>query len=297
MRRVLLLVPVLFLLTNPLPAPASEAPWVWPLGDLRVDRDFDPPDSDYGPGHRGVDLAGHPGATVRSVAAGTVSFVGQVGGTDVLTISHGAERSTYQPVRADVEVGDAVEPGTPVGRLLGGHTGCGAAACLHLGRVRGEDYLDPLELLRTSRFRLIDPDGPVPAPPALGSGTGEFRPPVDGPVSSGFGQRVHPITGVRTLHDGIDIAAPCGTPVVAAADGTVTDSAVAGAYGLRVVVAHPGSTSTSYSHLGRTGARPGSSVTTGEVIGHVGSTGLSSGCHLHFSVHRDGSPVDPAPLL
>ncbi|MFT4187607.1 MAG: peptidoglycan DD-metalloendopeptidase family protein [Aeromicrobium sp.] len=275
------------------PASAGQR-WTWPLSDHSIAREFAPPAHDYGPGHRGVDLAGSPGETVRAVAAGTVAFVGQVGGRPVVTVSHGAERSTYLPVAATVEVGDAVRAGEPIGTLLAGHTGCGAAACLHLGRLEGETYLDPAELLG-GRYQLIDPDGPVPEPPLLGDGT--LAPPVEGPVTSAFGMRVHPVTGVYKLHDGVDFGAPCGTPVVAAAAGSVRLAGSAGAYGTRVEVDHGGGLVTSYSHLTSTSVSVGSTVSAGQKVGAVGTTGSSTGCHLHFSVQENGQFVDPAPLL
>ncbi|MFT4299777.1 MAG: peptidoglycan DD-metalloendopeptidase family protein [Aeromicrobium sp.] len=268
--------------------------WTWPLSGHRVERDFAAPTTEYGAGHRGVDLPGTPGEAVRAVAAGTVAFVGEVGGTPVVTVSHGAERSTYQPVAPTVAVGQAVDAGEQIGTLLAGHGGCGSAACLHLGRLRGQTYLDPTELLG-GRYRLIDPDGPVPEPPGLGDGT--LSQPVQGRVTSAFGMRIHPITGQAKMHDGIDFGAPCGTPVAAAAAGTVRRVATAGGYGLRVEVDHGGGFVTSYSHLSSAQTSLGSHVSTGQTIARVGSTGTSTGCHLHFSVHENGSVIDPAPLL
>ena len=272
----------------------ADGSWSWPLGDRTIDRSYAAPPGPYAAGHRGVDLAGSPGETVTAVAAGTVAFVGEVAGTPVVTVSHGAERSTYQPVRATVAPGQSVDAGHPLGTLLPGHAGCGAAACLHLGRLEGETYLDPTELLG-GRYRLISPDGPPPTPPARG--TGVLRPPLAAPVTSGFGVRIHPITGEPRLHDGIDFGAPCGTPVTAAAAGTVTSVGRAGGFGLRVEIDHGGGRATSYSHLSSAGVTSGSSVAVGDTIARVGTTGTSTGCHLHFSVHDAGTAVDPAPLL
>lgn len=272
----------------------ADGSWSWPLGGRAVDRSYAAPPGPYAAGHRGVDLAGSPGETVTAVAAGTVAFVGEVAGTPVVTVSHGAERSTYQPVLASVEVGRGVDAGDAIGTLLPGHTGCGAAACLHLGRLEGETYLDPTELLG-GRYRLISPDGPPPTPPARGSGV--LRPPLAAPVTSGFGMRIHPITGEPRLHDGIDLGAPCGTPVTAAGVGTVTNVGRAGGFGLRVEIDHGGGRVTSYSHLSSAAVTSGSPVAAGDTIARVGTTGTSTGCHLHFSVHDGGTAVDPAPLL
>lgn len=249
----------------------------------------------YGPGHRGVDLPGSPGDAVRSVAAGRVMFAGRVAGIPVITVDHGRERSTYQPVTARVSVGDTVRAGQVIGTLRGSPSHC-SGACLHLGRLAGKNYLDPLDLLGGGRFRLIDPTG-TPPPPPTGVADGGLRRPVGGPVTSAFGMRVHPITGIRKLHDGIDFGAPCGTPVRAAAAGTVVARTYSAAYGRRVVIRHRPGFETSYNHLSVQAVSVGERVSAGEVVGRVGSTGLSTGCHLHFMVVRSGTPVNPQDYL
>lgn len=280
---------LLVLLPLSVAAPAAAAPWHWPLGDHRIDRPFDLPDSEYGAGHRGVDLPGHIGQTVRSVAAGRVTFAGRVAGVWTITVSHGAERSTYQPVSPVVRVGDAVAAGQPIGRLLGAHPSC-RRTCLNLGRLRGEKYLDPADLLATTgAYRLIDPQGAPPEAPDLTGGDL----PLDGPITSAYGMRVHPVTGVRKLHDGVDIAASCGTRVPAAGGGEVTRARSNGAYGLQVEVRHSGSVRTSYSHLSSVAVHRGQRIAAGTVVGRVGSTGRSTGCHLHFMRLVGGGPVDP----
>lgn len=292
-RRPLLAVLVLLTSLVAAAAPArADTGWQWPLGDRRVAGSFDAPETPYAAGHRGTDLPGSVGDTVRSVAAGRVTFAGKVGGVPVVTVTHGAERSTYQPVRASVEVGDAVGAGEPIGRLLARPSHC-VTACLHLGRLRDTAYLDPQEVLTTGgRVRLVDPEGPPPVPPSLGSG--ELVRPVGGPVTSAFGMRVHPVTGVRKLHDGVDLGAACGTPVHAAAGGVVTSRGAAGGYGNRVVIDH-GASSTAYGHLSAFDVSTGERVSAGEVIGRVGQTGYATGCHLHFMLLEDGRPVDPLP--
>lgn len=117
---------------------------------------FDPPAQRWLPGHRGVDLAAAAFGPVRAPAAGTVSFAGPVAGRPVLAIDHGdGLRTTYEPVRAAVRVGQEVGPGQVVGRVLPGHPGCPVEVCLHWGArlaaggPAGDDdeYLDPLSLL------------------------------------------------------------------------------------------------------------------------------------------------------
>jgi murein DD-endopeptidase MepM/ murein hydrolase activator NlpD len=148
-------------LLAPAPAVAEPAPpaattlWVRPL-DGAVTRPFDPPPHRYGPGHRGVDLAGSPGATVLAAGDGVVAFAGTVAGRPVVSVDHPSGlRTTYQPVTASVGAGQAVPRGSPIGTLAEGHDGCPAAACLHWGLRRGETYLDPLTLLRPPEVRLL----------------------------------------------------------------------------------------------------------------------------------------------
>lgn len=124
-----------------------------------------------------------------------------------------------------------------------------------------------------------------------------LRTPLDGArVSSGFGMRNHPVLGFTRLHAGIDFAAPAGTPVYASADGTVISARAEGAYGRIVRLRHADATETRYAHLSRfdRSLAPGRRVKQGDVIGAVGSTGLSTGPHLHYEVVMAGRPVHPA---
>lgn len=120
--------------------------------------------------------------------------------------------------------------------------------------------------------------------------------PVSGRLSSGFGYRFHPILGTARLHRGIDIAAPRGTPVVAAEDGTVVLARWNGGYGNQVRIAHAGGLQTSYGHLSQIAAATGHRIRRGQVIGYVGATGLATGPHLHYEALQDGQPVDPTSL-
>lgn len=120
-----------------------------------------------------------------------------------------------------------------------------------------------------------------------------FAWPVAGRITSGFGLRVHPILRFARMHRGIDFGAGHGTPIVAASDGQVTKAGWAGGYGRQVRIAHGGGIVTSYSHMSRTVAEPGSFVRQGQLIGYVGSSGLSTGPHLHYEVYRNGTAVNP----
>ena len=283
------------------PARGGDGSWAWPLEDHHISGRFDLPDTEYSAGHRGIDLPGRVGEPVRAVAPGTVTFAGSVAGVGVVTVDHGAERSTYQPVDPQVRRGDAIEAGDVLGLLRSDGSHC-APACLHLGRLEAVSgagaYLDPLDRLSSeSHVRLVDPDVPLPAPPVGPSGDGTLRRPVGGPVTSSFGTRVHPVTGTRKLHDGTDFGVPCGTPVHAAGAGTVVSRGVRGAYGNQVVVQHGDGLETSYNHLASQSVTVGERVTRSTVVGRVGSTGVSTGCHLHFMVRRDGTLTDPMTLL
>jgi murein DD-endopeptidase MepM/ murein hydrolase activator NlpD len=113
-------------------------------------------------------------------------------------------------------------------------------------------------------------------------------------VSSGFGYRIDPVYKDRRLHPGLDFTAPVGTPIYAAADGVVKDAGFnTGGYGNRVVVNHGFGYETLYAHMVRIKARVGTKVKRGEVIGYVGSTGKSTGPHLHYEVHKNGTILDP----
>lgn len=133
--------------------------------------------------------------------------------------------------------------------------------------------------------------GRAVGPPLRG---GTLAAPVPGaPLTSRFGPRVHPIFGTVRLHDGVDFGAPEGAPVRAAAAGTVVFAGPRGGYGTTVLVDHGGSLATLYAHLSAVSVAPGAVVAAGQVIGAVGSTGFSTGPHLHFEVRVGGVPVDP----
>lgn len=144
--------------------------------------------------------------------------------------------------------------------------------------------------------------GPVVAPslaqaPAAPASSGRFQLPASGRLSSPFGYRVHPISRVRKLHTGQDISAPSGSPIYAAESGVVVSAGWRGGYGNATVVDHGAGVATLYAHQSRFAVRAGQHVARGQLIGYVGSTGYSTGPHLHFEVRVNGSPTDPAPYL
>ncbi|WP_140984540.1 M23 family metallopeptidase [Asticcacaulis tiandongensis] len=111
--------------------------------------------------------------------------------------------------------------------------------------------------------------------------------------TSGYGMRTHPIQGFRKMHTGVDFGAPTGTPVYAAGDGVVADAKWWGGYGRWVRVTHTKEWQTGYAHLSRIAVKPGQRVKQGELIGYVGSTGNSTGPHLHFEVWHKNRPINP----
>jgi murein DD-endopeptidase MepM/ murein hydrolase activator NlpD len=128
-------------------------------------------------------------------------------------------------------------------------------------------------------------------------GGGVLAMPVDGYITSPFGWRTHPIWGYRSLHDGVDFGAACGTPIRAAADGVVISEYFQSAWGNRIIIdhgLHKGvGLSTISNHLSGYAVPTGAKVERGQVVGYVGTTGWSTGCHLHYTVNQNGVPVDP----
>lgn len=122
---------------------------------------------------------------------------------------------------------------------------------------------------------------------------GGFAWPTSGRVSSGYGNRVHPVYGTTRMHTGVDIPAPTGQSIVAASDGVVVSAGWRGGYGMAVVIGHGGGVATLYGHMSRIDVSEGQRIEKGEHLGAIGSTGLSTGPHLHFEVRVDGAPTDP----
>jgi murein DD-endopeptidase MepM/ murein hydrolase activator NlpD len=124
------------------------------------------------------------------------------------------------------------------------------------------------------------------------------RMPLEGAqLTSGYGMRTHPVLGSRRQHQGIDLAAPTGTPVYATADGVVGRADWYSSYGLYISVNHGAAMETRYAHLSRLAVTAGDFVKKGDVIGYVGSTGRSTGPHLHYEVRVEGVAVNPIPYM
>lgn len=142
---------------------------------------------------------------------------------------------------------------------------------------RGEDFT-PTE---RTRFLTVSFSDPLPR----------------GVISSRFGPRLNPVTGNRGFHNGLDLSAPFGTPVMSAAPGVVRSITRDRLLGLLVIVDHADGYATRYAHLQEVLIQEGALISAGEVLGRVGSTGFSTGPHLHFEIRRFGTPRDPEPYI
>lgn len=112
-------------------------------------------------------------------------------------------------------------------------------------------------------------------------------------VASGFGSRFHPILKIQKMHNGLDFAAPTGTPIYATADGVVKMAGRENGYGNMVKLNHGNGYETLYAHMSKIKVRNGQKVKRGDVIGNVGSTGMSTGAHLHYEIHHNGEVINP----
>ena len=127
----------------------------------------------------------------------------------------------------------------------------------------------------------------------VGESKGTLSRPVNGPVTSGFGPRRHPILGYMRMHAGLDFKAGYGQPIYAVSDGVVAFAGRNGGYGNFVRLNHSGGLASGYGHMSRIAARPGGKVRRGQIIGYIGSTGLSTGPHLHYELYRNGRAINP----
>jgi murein DD-endopeptidase MepM/ murein hydrolase activator NlpD len=196
------------------------------------------------------------------------------------------------------------------------------AAEAHLGRLQNEmqrtsdalqeEYLNQRSLLAEYDAQIEEIEGEIAAlekeqasikkliaqqAKALGSAPGSLARPVPGAITSGFGPRIHPIYGYSLMHTGVDMSGGSGQAIVSASSGTVIFVGVKGGYGNTIMVDHGGGLVTLYAHQSEFAVSAGQSVKRGQTIGYVGSTGVSTGPHLHFEVRIGGNPVDPAKYL
>ncbi len=157
-----------------------------------------------------------------------------------------------------------------------------------LSRARGRD-IDMLKWTTGGRTEWFEASG-------VGERRGVLAQPVAGRTSSSYGMRRHPILGYTRMHAGIDFAAAYGSPIYAVTDGIVVYAGRHGGHGNYVKIQHGGGIATGYAHMSRIASVPGQRVRRGQVIGYVGSTGLSTGPHLHYELYRNGVNVNPLSI-
>lgn len=146
-------------------------------------------------------------------------------------------------------------------------------------------------------WEALDNAGPT-GPAVKASVSIPSRMPLDGShTTSSYGMREHPVLGGRRAHKGIDLAAPTGTPVYATADGIIGRAEWFSSYGLYIQIEHGADLETRYAHMSRLAVAAGERVKKGDIIGYVGSTGRSTGPHLHYEVRMDGVAVNPMPYM
>lgn len=160
---------------------------------------------------------------------------------------------------------------------------------LFAGLDRGAKKLQLVRWEQDGRAQWFEASG-------VGERRGSLTMPVQGRITSGYGPRRHPILGFVRMHKGLDIGAPYGTPIRAALDGVVTFAGRNAGYGNFVKLGHSGGLATGYGHMSRIYVRPGTRVAQGQLIGAVGSTGLSTGAHLHYELWRNGAAINPGSV-
>ena len=148
-----------------------------------------------------------------------------------------------------------------------------------------------------SSWRSLDQGGSFVAHSNVGGSIPSLMPVQSARFTSGFGMRWHPVTGGRHQHKGVDLAGPVGTPVHATGDGVVGRADWFSSYGLFVAIEHGGELETRYGHMSRLNVAAGQSVHRGDVIGYIGTTGRSTGPHLHYEVRVNGEAVNPIPYM
>jgi murein DD-endopeptidase MepM/ murein hydrolase activator NlpD len=236
-----------------------------------------------------VEAAAVPAAAPAVAATGPLRIRGRVG--DGLYWSLRAAGASPQvaaqylaALATEIDVGE-VSPNASFDMVLGP-----GANLLYAGLSRiGEPQLQLVKWTANGRSEWIDAanaDRPAPVQSGL-------MMPVAGHITSYFGYRYHPILHFTRFHAGLDIGASWGSPIVAAADGQVAAAGWAGGYGREVRIAHADGLMTLYGHMSEIVAQPGSYVRAGQLIGYVGSSGLSTGPHVHFEVRQNGTPVNP----
>lgn len=159
------------------------------------------------------------------------------------------------------------------------------------------DALEEISAKKEAQLRAYIQRSSVPGYVPIPRSAGKYIYPVNGPITSYYGYRVHPIRGTTRLHTGLDFGVGYGVPILAADNGVVIHSGWYGGYGNTVIVDHGGGYTTLYAHASSLHVRSGQTVRQGQMVSKVGSTGMSTGPHLHFEVRYHGNPINPLSCL
>ncbi len=234
------------------------------------------------------EIAGAPPAPAIARASHPLPIAGS---------SHPLPIAGAQPTAAIASASHPVAGAAPA-IASASHPIAGAAPTI-AGSLSGQPIHDATTVTRITRVTYPAPGNHAAAALSAAPSTEapRFVLPVTGRPSSGYGLRTDPIHGGTVNHTGFDLAAAAGTEVAAAARGTVVHAGPAGTYGNLVTLRHDDGFETRYAHLSEVDVKVGEVVESGAEIGKVGSTGRSTGPHLHFEVRQDGKSIDPAPLL
>ncbi len=204
-----------------------------------------------------------------------------------------AVQEYLRALNAHVSLSEDIHPGDEFDMVIGPNGGDDRGGLLYASLIRdGKPFKELLRWGVDGQFQTAD---------GVSGGLANseqqmpmFMAPVAGRITSGFGMRRHPILGFARLHAGMDFGAPWGAPIYAVNDGAVSFAGYSGGHGNLVKLDHGGGVGTGYAHMSRIAVSPGERVRKGQVIGYVGSTGLSTGPHLHYELYHNGRPVNPA---
>lgn len=234
------------------------------------------------------------GSMLKSIGkGGIIGTVGALAGTALgNAVSGGSEAGTGQ-----AKFGNAISYAAQfggIGAMIGSiFPGAGTAIGAGLGALAGGLY----GYATGGGYEAIGGKGAAGTTASAKKDRPNFVKPASGNITSGYGPRKAPIAGASTFHRGVDIANALGTAIVASGDGTVIFTGPSGSYGNHIKIEHGNGYVTTYSHLSRIAAKRGATVTAGQRIGNMGTTGVSTGSHLHFEVLRNGANVDPATVV
>jgi murein DD-endopeptidase MepM/ murein hydrolase activator NlpD len=159
------------------------------------------------------------------------------------------------------------------------------------------DALEEISAKKEAELRAFIQRQSLPGYVPIPRSAGAYIYPVNGPITSNYGYRVHPIRGTTRLHTGLDFGVGYGVPILAADNGVVIHSGWYGGYGNTVIVDHGGGFTTLYAHASSLSVSHGQTVKQGQTVSRVGSTGMSTGPHLHFEVRYHGNPINPLSRL